>query len=584
MPQITDPNILQQLEAVPPSGEVTDPDLLKQLSEPAPPPPAPSTGWEDVGKSARTALTHDLVAGTAMAPAGINTLIHKAGDWAGLNLQQPSTVNQGVGSTRANQQIPDPQAIESWWQQHAPSWAQNYDPQTRAGQFTRTAAGFAPSLVGGAGAVSTAGKTWGAVEAAKEFARQLIGKVAVPAAATEAAGAGAKTFISPDAEQYGRLLGGVMGAPMSTLALPNKAMTWNQRINYENLPPGVQSNLTGRQIKNQTGLAGGIRTPESDEAAMGELNKNFLGVANANKIPGADPEGNILLRGKAGTVVDANTKRIGAAMDDITSRNNFQSDPQTFNELDAAMNTYATGVFDPHVKPIVDGLYQGITNELGLRGGAMSGTDYHTWSKQTGTLGRSGQIASDPAAQRAVYGIKQAVDQAYERSVARTNPADSGKLRQASSDWRANLAIEEALDKGGSTGAQGWIRPDYMQAAARQVYGTANPQRNPFELTSRGAHAFGIGIDRTKPIPTYVDKVLGGEGPLMGGLAAENPAFIGGALAIPFVKHAAEAVMGTGPGRAYSRSQLMPQKTLDPLVSAIAAMQFNRAGGQPGQQ
>jgi hypothetical protein len=568
---VTDPELLRQLNGATPQygDEVADPALLAKLNG------AQSVaGWADVGKGLRAGLTHDFPTGIAETPYYAGDLLRRGLKWAGFNPQQPT-----------NNQPPTPEQVEGWWQKNAPSWAQAYEPTTRAGRVAETAGGFIPSLASAPSAIRGAG---GLIPGLKEAARQLTGKVALPTAGTEAGGAGAAA-INPDFENYGRALGGTFANPVIARAITPAPRTRAQNIDFSQLPTGVRRNLTGAQTSDQRGLMTGVQSVASDEAAMGALNKHYMNIAGASpdNIVGFGHEGNLNLP-KGGTAIDANARRIGKEMDRITAANDFHDDPQMWNEASKAKVDYNNGPIDPHNKDYIDRLYNGLQTELGKQQimvngqpvGWLSGPRYQQWSSQTAAAAR--RLSSDPAAQHAVYQIRNAVDDAYERALTRNQSADVGALKTARQQWRANLAIDQAMDyRQNSIGAEGWIRPDYMQAAARQVYGTADPARNPFETVSRAAFARNIGIKRAEPIPGFISRILGGEGPLIGGLAAEDighaaqagaqhAGFLPGAITTAGMQHVAQALGDRPFMRALSRNQLLPNRSIDPIVALYA--------------
>jgi hypothetical protein len=83
----------------------------------------------------------------------------------------------------------------------------------------------------------------------------------------------------------------------------------------------------------------------------------------------------------------------------------------------------------------------------------------------------------------ALHAFVDMLDNTMERSIARTNPADAGAFPQARRDYKNALVIEDAAKTSNVAGAQGYITPAKLEAAAKKVYGARAHERgyDPFD-------------------------------------------------------------------------------------------------------
>lgn len=106
----------------------------------------------------------------------------------------------------------------------------------------------------------------------------------------------------------------------------------------------------------------------------------------------------------------------------------------------------------PAVERTIDHIMQMIA-----RNGTMSGDEYAALRSRMEFQRRA--VKNDPQFNIAMSGIRQAMDDAMERSIARNNPGDLGAWREVRNDYRNLLVLERAAAGPGEQAAQGMLTP-----------------------------------------------------------------------------------------------------------------------------
>lgn len=324
-----------------------------------------------------------------------------------------------------------------------------YKPKTTAGEYAQTAGEFAPAIFGGG----------------EGLLSRLATRVAGPAAASETAGQLTK---GTEAEPYARTVGALMSPAM--LAAGRRVITplpaTAERTNLANTLRGEGVDLTA-------GQATGSRPLQWAESAFGDMpgaggrpaqmmtdqGEQFTGAALrriGEDAPRATPD-----------VIDNAFDRIGGQFQAIGGRNHLVPDQQLVNDLGTVRDNYNRVVGPSSRAPAVEDTIADIAHQIRGNGGVLAGDQYNALASQLGSDARAAR--NDPYLQRALQGHKDALDDAFERSLhASGNTQDLAALREARNQYRNLMVVEKAATGAGSNAAEGLISPSSLRNAVVQ--------------------------------------------------------------------------------------------------------------------
>jgi hypothetical protein len=117
------------------------------------------------------------------------------------------------------------------------------------------------------------------------------------------------------------------------------------------------------------------------------------------------------------------------------------------------------GLYPPDTVNAVNGSIQRVTNSL--QNGTLSGGEYQALRSN---LRAAAQGATDPQRAEALHSVTNALDDAMERTIQRTNPADAGAWAQARRDYRNALVLQRWAGSANMT-------PATLAQSAKAVYG-----------------------------------------------------------------------------------------------------------------
>jgi hypothetical protein len=535
-------------------SKLSDADLLKMVK-----PEQPST-TEDVAKSAGIGLAKGAI-GMAGAPGDLSNLLAKgskaAGDYVGgMFGAAPSPEPTGpLLPTSGGIQ----KAVES-------QTGDFYKPKTTAGEYAQTAGEFAPGLMGGEGSLLARGLT----------------RVAIPAATSETAGQVTK---GTDAEPWARVAGGLLSPAVT--AAGRRAIT---PLPATAERTALANALTGEGVDLTAGQRTGSRPLQWAESTFGDMpgsggraadiqtnqGQQFTAAAlrrvgeNANR---ATPE-----------VIDNAFHRIGGQFDAIGGRNHLAADQQLGHDLVGVEGDYNNLVAPGQRAPVIANTIRDIGDTVAQNGGHLTGEQYNALTSRLARQARG--AAADPQLREALSGTREALDNAFERSLqASGNTGDLAALREARNQYRNMMVIEKAATGAGSQTAEGIISPSQLRNATvgqnRRSYARG---QGDFADLARSGEAI------MKPLPNsgtspreYMRHAMSTIGSVIGGTAgsAGGPA---GTAAGAVAGLAAPGLLGralmSGPAQAYLGNQaLLPgqgSRVNHALASALLAHQGNR--------
>lgn len=393
----------------------------------APKPPQEST-FSDVMKSAGSGLASG-VAGLV----GLPNLASQAVDWGVRGAHKLITGNElPQPEGPAGSLLPKAETVVGGIESVT---GKLHEPSTRAGKFARTIGEFAPGVaMGGAGGLLP----------------RIAGNVLAPAVASETAGQLAE---GTKGEGAARLIGALGGAlapsalsraitPLPTNAVRQASVDTLRREGVD-LTAGQTTGRKGLQYFESEmggGKAADMMTRQGEQFTAAALRR--AGV-NANR---ATPD-----------VIDDAFKQVGQRFDNLASSYNVPRDPMLNSTAQAAERAYNSVVSPSNRAPIVNNIVDDIVNSPGL-----TGAQYKDLRSRVSELTRS---SSDPEIKKAMGKLQTALDDAMERSIARTNPDDVGAWKEVRGQYRNLLAIEKAATGAGENAAQGIISPSALRNA-----------------------------------------------------------------------------------------------------------------------
>ncbi|WP_407122834.1 hypothetical protein [Bradyrhizobium sp. STM 3561] len=562
---VTDPALLAQLND---SKLVTDPELLAKLNE------EPSIA-ADVGKGGLAGIGRGAVGSLGVA-GDLRHAASAAADYIGSKIgYSPDEVRSVKDTLHKAAQWTLPSAVLS----NAPSsedishfvggergarnpvgQALDYKPKTAAGKLAYTAGEFAPGLLGGG----------------EGLMARLATRVAIPAAASEAAGA---ATAGTAAEPYARLAASLM----------SPAVTSMSRRVITPLPASAERNALVDTLRNEginltAGQATGSKPLQWAESALSDLPGAGGGAAHRMTAQGEQFTSAALRRAgeqaerATPEVINNAFDRIGSQFEAIGRRNNVVPDGQLVQDLRTARNEYQNLV-GPHARaPVIDNTIADIADQMQRNGGVLTGEQYNAL---TSRLARQARDMADPQLRNALHGIRDSLDDAFERSLTRAgNTQDAAALREARNQYRNLMVLERAATGAGSATAEGLISPSQLRNAVvqqdRRGYARG---RGDFSDVARAAEAIMRPLPQSGTAPRqYVQHVVSLLGAGLGGATAGFPGAAAG-LAAPVL---AGRLLMSRPVQGYLSNQVLGQAGPESRVSRLArTLAATRAASLP---
>lgn len=416
----------------------------------------PSEQAVDAAKSGGVGLAEGAI-GLAGLPADARSLASSGAKWVFDKLGM-ETASKAVDAMRQlGGEGATSKAIKSKIEERTGKF---YEPQTTAGEYARTVGQFLPSAaipIGGGPAMRVAGAVAGGL--GSEAAGQL----------TE----------GTPGEPYARILGGVAGglAPnMAARAVTPLQSTPERRRLVEVLQnEGVDSLTAGQRT--------GSNSLRYLESALGDA--PFAGGrAQAAERLGREQFTDAALR-RAGTgglataeTLADNQARLGGNFNNIAARNQLVPDHQFVNDFIGTAQTYVSRVLPTQRaqgRQNIEAIMQDIVGEIQQHGGTLPGRLYQDTRSRLSKMAESVR-QNDPQLNEALRGIRNALDDAFGRSV---SPDDAALLAQTRREYGAQKILEKTASRAGEATGEGLIVPANL--------------RNTVAAENRGAYARGQG-------------------------------------------------------------------------------------------
>ncbi|TXN43585.1 hypothetical protein [Methylobacterium sp. WL7] len=411
-------------------------------AQPAQAQAAPSRSWgdlaTDVGRSALSGLDKG-VAGIAGAPADAARGISWAKDYLDARM-----TGQNADQLAAQRDAKAPVSRTTLENYGGDAFHQGsglaYDPQTTAGKYADTVASFVPGALLGPGSVMRrfalgAGVPGLASEAAGQATAGSAAEPFVRAAAAIASPIAASRAITPITTSAGRI-------PLTNT------------LEAEGIPLSAGQRTGSMPLQWMESTLSDVPFAGSGAGHLMEAQKQGLNRAVARRFgEDADLLTPDVMRGAA--------KRIGGVFDDVQSRNSLQYDAQMGNDIANTIDRYGKKL-TPLQKGMFGDLIDDVRNQTIAGGGSIPG-DVYQQARSDLTKLAQGAKTTDPLYADSVKGLRNAMDSAFERSVAGT--PDAGALGEARRQYAAMKTAEKAVGGAGVSAAEGNVSPNMLRSA-----------------------------------------------------------------------------------------------------------------------
>jgi len=544
--------------ATPPIGALSgSTDVSRETS------PAPGLAT-DIAKSAGIGAAKGAI-GLGGMIGDLGQLIKSGLQGAGLSDEQIGRVHQLVaglypGLANAPTSADIQGAIES-------KTGKFYQPQTTPGQYAQMVGEFLPGMAvpGGGGLVRRGLTALGAGLGSEAAGQAIEGSPLEPYARVAGAVAGG---MAP----------GMAGRVLTPLPTNPERLAQVRTLQGEGVTALTPGDITGNkrlQYFEQTGSKyPDIATQKAEQ---------FTGAALQRAGIQGEPRA-------TAPVIDAAFDRIGNKFDTVASRNSVTLDTNLGNELNSVSQEYKKLVPTSQQRPIVDGVIKDIGDIAAANNGILAGDAYMAMRSRLDKAAR-GFINSDPQASDALFGIRNALDDAMARSM--TNPDDRKLLREARREYKNMIVLERAATGPGSDAAMGLISPSVLRNATvaqnRRAYGRG---QGDFADLARAGEAI------MKPLPTSgtaerLQAQRGGHTGLASLIGSGVGYAAGTALGHPMVGSMIGAAAGaaaprtlanvalSSPANRYLSNQVFPNAAIRPtsLQGLLALEQLNQGQG-----
>jgi hypothetical protein len=349
---------------------------------------------------------------------------------------------------------------------------QFHKPQTMAGEFSQTVGEFVPGMIGGPAGLG----------------RRALTNVIAPGVASEAAGQVTKgTAAEPYARVAGAVAGGfapsVLSRAVSPLPIHAERAAAVNTLRNEGVTDLTAGQVTGRKPLQylEAERGGGANLVESQAEQFTQAALRRVGE-NANR---ATPE-----------VIDNAFRRIGGEFDYLAQNNVARVDHALVGDLRRSVDDYNNLVSPPNRTPAVNNFLTEINTVAQRSGGAIPGEAYQSLRSRMERAARG--MGNNPEARTAIRDLREALDDAMERSIRRAGrPDDIQAWQEARQQYRNLITIERAATGAGEGAAAGLISPAKLREATVSTQGRRNYARGNGDFSDLARS----GVQVMSPLP-----------------------------------------------------------------------------------
>lgn len=369
---------------------------------------------------------------------------------------------------------------------------------------------------------------------------------------------------------------GTMGGNVATLGalkgvqkfitpfeIPPERAAMNQTMADE----GVQL-TAGQQTGNkplqyvESELGGGPANQQAEQFTQAALSRAGINASRAT------PE-----------VMDQAFKDIGQRFDDLSGHNVLVPDRALYSDLGQTWNQYSSLVNPNARAPIIENTIRDLVGMTQSGNSPLSGSQYQALRSRLETAARG---TTDPQLASALRGVRSALDDTMERSIAQNNPQDLGAFREARQQYKNLIVLQQASAGAGENAAMGIISPAKLRQAT-----AAQSERNYVRGIGDFPELARAGVATMTPLPNSgtspramvhaIPSVIGGGiGAALGAhTAGAEGAGIGSALGAA-APYALAPAMFSGPAQRYLTNQVYtgaligPRALVGPAVGSLS--------------
>jgi hypothetical protein len=350
------------------------------------------------------------------------------------------------------------------------------ESQTTQGKYARTVGQFLPGAL-----LAPAEGPMGAAKVAGNLVKYGV----IPGLTSEAAGQATE---GTAAEPYARVAGALVGSQVGDIA---KRVVTPNPINPERAR--LVNVLSKEGVDVTAGQKTGARGLQYLESASGQV---FGGGGKAADITMKQGEqftqaalkrAGITADRATTRVIDDAFKRIGNEFDTLAGQTTIKTDAKLGVDLFDGLNDYLNKTSDVTRK----GFVQKLVNDIGAK--AKSGSIDGEWYKtQRSAIDRTMRGTADPEFKGALIDIKNALDDAVERSI---SPDLVDRWRKVRTEYRNILPIEDVV--AGPGGREGILSPQSLRQSVVRLQGKRNYARGQGDF----ADLVQAGDDVMLPLP-----------------------------------------------------------------------------------
>jgi hypothetical protein len=416
------------------------------------------------------------------------------------------------------------------------------EARTTAGEYSNTIGQFLPGLLMGRPTAAT-------MKAPGSTMAPMATAATTSAVGSEAAGQATE---GTAAEPYARVVGALAGAVAPSAvrkvitpnALPDERRAVVDALRREGVQTTAGQQTGSKALKYLESELGGGKAADLMETQLQQFTKAAAAKAGI-KADRLTPE-----------VMDNAFQSIGSKFDDLVSKTNVGLDAKLQDDLLGAVTEYQAVAGTP--AGAAEQIMNRISELATKNGGVLKGEAYKNISSDIAKYMRSS--GADPALREALRGMKDALDDAVERSL-------SGDLlkqwKGARNEYRNLIVLEDAISKGGEKAAEGLLSPSQFRQSVASKHGKRNYVRGEgdFAELSRAGEAVMKSLPDSGTasrsaarslytgIPGAIGAGIGSPGGPMGAIV--------GALLGAGVPYAAGRALLSRPVQAYLVNQLM---------------------------
>ena len=431
-----------------------------------------------------------------------------------------------------------------------------YEAKTVPGQYAQTAGQFAPSMLLGPGSVP--------MKAASALGGAL---------GSETAGQLTK---GSEWEPYARVAGGAAGvlAPQVARGLITPLPISKERQGLLSTLKKEGVDLTAGQSSGRQGL----RYAESELG--GSKGVHMMEKQGEQFTSAALKRAGITADRATPEVMDKAFTRIGNEFDGLASRNTMQPDAKLAKDVTDAVQSYVD-VTTPTTR--FDNVGK-LANEILGSPNGIAGPKYQKLRSDIETIARKTKDGTHASALR---DLKNAIDEAMERTLQANNSPDLGAWKKVRREYRNIIVLEQAATGAGEKAAEGLLSPSALRTATVTKHGRRNYARGTgdFADLARAGEATMKPLPQSGTAPRTAARNIGMSIPaLLGGGAGASISpemamlgMIGGA-GIPYAMCRG---LLSKPARAYLGNQLLKGKRLSAGKKTALTLLGGSAGAIP---